>query len=61
MTSRCLIDDYLEYNKETGELFWKKRASYKTKIGTEAGSVSDHGYIVIRLKGKLYYAHRLAW
>lgn len=50
----------LDYDQKTGFFHWK--LSYGGKIsGSRAGSVTKAGYIVIRILGKLYYAHRLAW
>lgn len=33
----------------------------KANVGDVAGCVDKDGYIQIRLKGKMYPAHRLAW
>jgi hypothetical protein len=54
------INEYLQYNPETGVIIW----NYKGKLafpGKLAGSINKNGYIQIYLKGKQYYAHRLAW
>lgn len=51
---------YFRYDAETGVIFWrvnKKRA----RKGCQAGTVMLVGYILIRLDGQRYYAHRLAW
>lgn len=50
----------LEYNQETGYLFWKQSRGTK-KAGTIAGSVNNKGYVIVQLNGKTYQAHRLAW
>jgi hypothetical protein len=51
------IDDFNEliYNSETG-LFYRK-ANHEKVIGT----INQSGYVVFRVKGKLYYAHRIAF
>ena len=60
-----LLQAYLTYFPSTGEFFWKRKATKATVIGSLAGSVSgqlpDGGYVLIRLFGKAYAAHRLAW
>lgn len=53
LPSRETLQDRLEYNPITGELVWRKS-------GKVAGCKS-HGYIVIRIDGTLYRAHRLIW
>ena len=40
---------------------WKKSNSNAAKIGNIAGTVTGHGYRVIKLDGNRYYAHRLSW
>ena len=50
----------LNYNPDTGEFTW--RTGFKQiKRGSVAGSKTKDGYWAIRLRGKLYFAHRLAW
>ena len=50
----------LNYNSETGIFTWKVNRGC-IKKGNIAGHIAGHGYIGIRVKYKLYYAHRLAW
>ncbi len=51
-----------DYDKETGVFTRLIGVSYQHKKGTIAGGFDKStGYIVIRIAGKLYYAHRLAW
>ena len=54
------IKESLRYDEDTGKFYWSAKRP-GLRIGDEAGSMSDQGYIVIRLNGKLYRAHRLAW
>jgi HNH endonuclease len=52
--------DRISYAPETGVFSWAVSARGITK-GTEAGSVSSHGYQIIKLGRKQYRANRLAW
>ncbi len=51
----------LDYIPETGDLLWKVKNNRRIVIGSRAGTINDHGYIVIRLNGLRYRAHRLVW
>lgn len=48
-----MLKEALSYNPETG-LFTRNN-------GKPAGSISDQGYIRIKLQDRSYQAHRLAW
>ena len=54
---KSILDSRLIYNKETGHFFWinGKRESKK------AGGYDKEGYWMIKLEGKYWFAHRLAW
>lgn len=54
------LKTYLNYNPETGKFIWLRRPAQRIQIGDEAGT-STYGYIQIRVLGKIYKAHRLAW
>lgn len=55
------VREYLDYSPETGLFFWIKKTSNRALVGAVAGcKEGNNGYIVIRLKGKLFRAHRLA-
>lgn len=56
-----LLRSMLHYDPETGIFTWRSKPSKQIKIGDVAGCLGDHGYILIRLRGVLYKAHRLAW
>ncbi|AGH57034.1 HNH endonuclease [Vibrio phage VBP32] len=60
MVNLSILREWLDYSPVTGEFHWKK-SSGPLKAGTTAGKLKSNGYISIRLKGKDYYAHRLAW
>lgn len=52
----------LSYNPSTGEFSWKQKPHPKCRVtvGSKAGCVS-RGYLAIRIDGRTYHAHRLAW
>lgn len=60
MTVEDLIRESLEYDPETGDLFWKVARGSGGK-GRKAGNKKSGEHIKIRLCGKDYLAHRLAW
>lgn len=51
----------LHYNDKTGMFVWLKTLSRNVKAGTIAGYINKDGYRVIKIDGRLYAAHRLAW
>jgi hypothetical protein len=51
---------WLRYEPETGEFFWVQRLGKKITPGKRAGW-TQRGYRQIRLRGKNFMAHRLAW
>jgi hypothetical protein len=54
------LHDVLDYDQGTGEFRWRKNR-YKTRIGKVAGYLNGDGHRQIRIDGRAYYAHRLAW
>lgn len=54
------VRSHFKYNKETGDLKWRKitsNAASKNKISC----VGSSGYIIVGFKGRRYLAHRLIW
>lgn len=51
----------LSYDKETGLFYWAESKGRAARVGSVAGSVGPQGYVLIRLDGTQYRAHRLAW
>ena len=51
----------LAYNLETGVFTWLQNRSRGVKTGDVAGSKMADGYTQIRINGKHFLAHRLAW
>lgn len=61
MLSFNQVNDALRYEPGTGLLYWKSKIARKVIVGSMAGSVSGYGYLQVRLYGRKYMAHRLAW
>ena len=61
MITEKQLKDVLNYNPETGIFTWLTRPSNSIHIGDIAGGLHHTGYIHIRINGKKYSAHRLAW
>jgi hypothetical protein len=55
------LKQLLVYDSNTGIFTWKTSLNPKIKIGSVAGHKDNKGYIRIKLNGKSYKAHRLAW
>lgn len=51
------LKSLIRYDAKTGEFERLSKSSHNAKSGT----VNVHGYRVISLNNKQYYAHRLAW
>ena len=55
----------LSYNKHTGVFIWKRVSKYHSRLnGQEAGTIRisrRKQYRWIKIEGKAYAAHRLAW
>jgi hypothetical protein len=50
----------LHFDPQTGVFVWRVSTGQRVKAGEEAGCI-DNGYRVIKLDGRMYRAHRLAW
>lgn len=62
MLTSEFIKTVLDYNRESGKFTWLTNCRGRNdRIGSNAGTKNAGGYIVIKLNGKLHYAHRLAW
>ncbi len=60
-----LTQEYLKtiltYSKKTGEFIWLISPRASVKIGQIAGTKNKNGYIHIKIRQKIYLAHRLSW
>lgn len=56
-----MIRRHLSYDQETGHFRWKVTIPRATKAGEEAGYCCPRGYVHIRISGRIYTAHRLAY
>ena len=55
------IRELLEYEADTGILRWKVKRHGTAIAGSQAGSINSKGYRCVKIDGKLYQAHRIAW
>lgn len=57
-----ILNEHLNYDPDTGQFIRKKSLSNRVVVGSVAGSLHRmSGYILIRINGKRYSAHRLAY
>lgn len=54
------LREILDYNPDEGVFRWKTCAR-RSWVGKEVGSWDLHGYKTVRLGGRSYKLHRLAW
>jgi len=55
------ISNILEYDSKTGFITWKVKRANNISIGQIAGVIDKNGYRRIKIRPKLYLAHRIAW
>jgi hypothetical protein len=60
MISAEKLREVIMYDADSGVFTWVNRRS-NVKAGQKCGTALDRGYVGIRLFGRRYYAHRLAW
>ena len=53
--------ELLRYCPQTGNFTWSQDRGGGARVGDIAGTATSTGYRQIRLAGRLYFAHRLAW
>lgn len=61
MLTKEKLESVLDYDAETGIFRWKKTKTNRVSVGQIAGGLHADSYWVIRIEGKSYRAHRLAW
>lgn len=63
--TQARLREVLRYDGATGIFTWKVKTNRRTVIGARAGYIQKRGEargrMQIRIDGKLYLAHRLAW
>jgi hypothetical protein len=59
MITQDNLKECLEYKE--GKLFWIKQSSSNIRIGMEAGTTNERGYVQVKIFNKRYYAHRLVF
>ena len=52
-----MFNHYLRIEQKEGKLIWRRGA----RFGFEAGTVDKTEYKRFKLKGKMYYSHRVMW
>lgn len=55
------LRELLAYDADTGVFNWLVRPAKNIKAGAVAGCDRGDGYISIRVLGRLYLGHRIAW
>ena len=55
------VNEVLSYDPETGTFRWKVMLSCRCPVGKIAGCHAAHGHWRIKIDGRYYFAHRLAW
>jgi len=61
MLTQAELKQLLIYDADTGQFTRLVSATRSDRIGEKAGALNGFGHRQIRLNGKLYMAHRLAW
>jgi hypothetical protein len=61
MLTQAVLKEYLIYDSNTGVFTRRISSSNRVKAGDIAGSLTDTGYLRIRVQNVTYKAHRLAW
>ena len=54
-----LVQELFDY--KNGELYWKKKLSFRKNVGTKVGHVSKKGYCTTCVNYQHYYIHRLVF
>jgi HNH endonuclease/AP2 domain len=61
MISHEHLLEALRYDETSGLFYWREKNSWRTPIGSIAGTPMKRGYWKITVRGASYYAHQLAW
>lgn len=60
MTDFEYFSKFFVYNKETGEFYWRI-SIIGHPAGEKAGTTDNKGYRILRIGGRAFKAHRVAW
>lgn len=55
-----IVRNLFVYESDIGLLFWRVNRG-TAKIGAQAGTKNGNGYKQVKIFGKIYFCHRLAW
>lgn len=55
------LRELLDYDQKTGAFTWRLRTGPNAPQGDRAGCVNGRGNVRIKIRGRFYLAHRLAW
>lgn len=61
MITQAELKELLHYDPETGVFTWKVNRGIRLLRGKKAGTIKPYGYPVVKVKGKDYLGHRLAF
>lgn len=56
-----VLKKLLAYDQSSGLFSWRVSRGGSAQAGAVAGSLDSKGYLQIKVAGRLYLAHRLAW
>jgi hypothetical protein len=54
------VGRYIAYDPHDGVFTWRT-AKGRRKVGSPAGTLRKDGYLQIKVNGKMFLAHRIAW
>lgn len=55
------LRELLDYDPESGEFTWRVSEGKRIKVGDKSGCPNWRGDVRIKIRGRFYLAHRLAW
>lgn len=55
------LREVLHYCPDTGVFTWATKTNKRIVVGAEAGTLTNHGYVALKIDGERFLAHRLAF